>query len=182
MKHVCKHFIVFLTNHDLLYKYQSGFRANHSCETILIKITDEWLAAMDKGLFAIAVMMDLHKAFDFVDQKLLLKKLQVYGLNTNSLKWFQSYLSGRYQKVCVNGNLSEPLGIHSGVPQGCILGPDLFLLFINDLPPVLKNNTGIYANDSTLCASAPNLAEVEEKIKPNIHAVLMWAKENKTIS
>ena len=100
MKHVCELFIVFLTNHDLLYKCQSGFRANHSCETILIKITDEWLAAMDKGLFTIAVMMDLHKAFDVVDHKLLLKKLQVYGLNTNSLKWFQSYLSGRYQKVC----------------------------------------------------------------------------------
>ena len=76
------------------------------------------------------------------------------GFNTNSLKWFQSYLSGRYQKVCVDGKLSEPLGIHSGVPQGSILGPALFLLFINDLPLVLKNNIGIYADDSTLYASA----------------------------
>ena len=178
-KHVCKHFIDFFTNHDLLYKCQSGFRANHSCETILIKITDEWLEAMDKGLFTGVVMIDLRKAFDVVDHKLLLKKLQVYGLNTNSLKWFQSYLSGRYQKVCVDGKLSEPLGIHSGVPQGSILGPALFLLFINDLPLVLKNNIGIYADDSTLYASAPTLAEVEEKIRPDIDAVSMWAKENK---
>ena len=167
-KHVCKHFIAFLTNHDLLYKCQSGFRANHSCETILIKITDEWLEAMDKGLFTGVVMIDLRKAFDVVDHKLLLKKLQVYGLNTNSLKWFQSYLSGRYQKVCVDGKLSEPLGIHSGVPQGSILGPALFLLFINDLPLVLKNNIGIYVDDSTLSASAPD-----------IDALSMWAKENK---
>ena len=66
--------------------------------------------------------------------------------------YFQSYLSGRYQKVCVDGKLSEPLGIHSGVPQGSILGPALFLLFINDLPLALKNNIGIYADDSTfLC-------------------------------
>ena len=101
------------------------------------------------------------------------------GFNTNSLKWFQSYLSGRYQKVCVDGKLSEPLGIHSGVPQGSILGPALFLLFINDLPLVLKNNIGIYADDSTLYASAPTLAEVEEKIRPDIDAVSMWAKENK---
>ena len=78
---------------------------------------------MDKGLFTGVVMIDLRKAFDVVDHKLLLKKLQVYGLNTNSLKWFQSYLSGRYQKVCVDGKLYEPLGIHSGVPQGSILGP-----------------------------------------------------------
>ena len=75
---------------------------------------------MDKGLFT-GVMIDLHKAFDIVDHKLLLKKLQVHGLNTNSLKWFQSYLSRRYQKVCVNGKLSEPLGIHYGVLQGSII-------------------------------------------------------------
>ena len=77
---------------------------------------------MDKGLFTGVVMIDLRKAFDVVDHKLLLKKLQVYGLNTNSLKSFQSYLSGKYQKVCVDGKLSEPLGIHSGVPQGSIGG------------------------------------------------------------
>ena len=110
-----------LINHDLLYKCQSGFRANHSYETIFIKITDEWLAAMDKGLFTGVVMIDLRKAFDVVDRKLLLKKLQVYGLNTIYLKWFQSYLHGRYQKVCVDGKLSEPLGIHSGYCRGVFL-------------------------------------------------------------
>ena len=148
------HFNAFLTTHNLLYKCQSAFRANpHSCETILVKITDEWLEAMNKGLFTGVIMI-------VVDHKLLLKKLQIYGLNSNSLKWFESYLIRRYQKVCVDGKLSEPLSIQSGVPQGSILGPALFLLFINDLSLVLKNNIGIYADDSTLYASAPTLADV----------------------
>ena len=82
-KHICKYFIDFHTNHNLLYKCQSGFRANHSCKTILIKIADEWLATMNKGLFT-GVMIDLHKAFDVVDHKLLLKKLQVYGLTPSN--------------------------------------------------------------------------------------------------
>ena len=116
------HFNAFLTTHNLLYKCQSGFRPNpRSCETILVKITDEWLEAMNKGLFTGVVMIDLRKA-----HKLLLKKLQIYGLKSNSLKWFESYLSGRYQKVCVDGKLSEPLSIQSGVPQGSILGPGPF--------------------------------------------------------
>ena len=133
---------------------------------------------MDEGLFTGVVMINLRKAFDVVDHKLLLKKLQVYGLNTDSLKWFQSYLSGRYQKVSFDGKLCEPLGIHSGVLWESILGPALFLLFINDLPLVLKNNIGIYADKSTLYASAPTLAEVEEKIKPYIDAESIWVKEN----
>ena len=128
-----------------------------------------------KYLFTGVVVIDLRKAFDVVDHKLLLKKRQVYCLNTNSLKWFQSYLGPRYKKVCVEGKLSGQLRIHSGVPQGSILGPALFLIFINDLPLVLKNNIDIFADDSTLYAPAPTSAEVEEKTRPNIDAASMWA-------
>ena len=178
-KHMCKNLMAYLTKHSLLYKCQSGFRANHSCETILIKLTDEWLEAMDKGLFTVVVMIDLRKAFDVVDHELLLKKLQVYGFNTNSLKWFRSYLNGMYQKVCIDGKLSEPRLIHSGVPQGSILGPIMFLLFINDLPLELKNDIGIYADDSTLYASGSTLNEVEQKLKPDLEEAAKCAKENK---
>ena len=114
---------------------------------------------MDKGLFT-GVMIDLHKAFDIVDHKLLLKKLQVYGLNTNSLKWFQSYLSRRYQKVCVNGKLSEPLSIHYGVLQGSII-----LAFM----------------PMTLYASALTLAEVEEKIKSDIDGMQLTKVESERV-
>ena len=111
-----------LTNHDLLYKCQSGFRANHSCETILIKITYACrLEAMDNGLFT--GRYDLRKAFDVLDHKLLLKELPLTPSNGSKVS-------------LAEGKLSEPLGIHSGISQGGILCPALFLLFINDLPLV----------------------------------------------
>ena len=120
-------------------------------------------------------MVDLRKAFDLVNHELLLKKLELYGLDLNTL----NYLNGRYQKACINGKLSEPLEIHSGVPQGSILGPALFLLFINDLPLGLKNNIGLFADDSTLHASGPTLQNVEEKLETDLHEISKWTEENK---
>jgi hypothetical protein len=87
-KHVCKHLMAYFTEHGLLHKYQSGFRTNHSCETILLKLTDDRLEAMDKGLFTGVVMIDLCKTFDVVDNALLLRKLEIYGLDFNTPKWF----------------------------------------------------------------------------------------------
>ena len=174
-KHIYHHFIAYLNAHCLLYKQQSGFRSQHSCETILLKLTYEWLEAMDSGLFTGVVMVDLRKAFDLVNHELLLKKLELYGLDLNTL----NYLNGWYQKACINGKLSESLEIHSGVPQGSILGPALFLLFINDLPLGLKNNIGLFADDSTLHASGPTLQNVEEKLETDLHEISKWTEENK---
>jgi hypothetical protein len=100
-KHVCKHLMAYFAEHGLLCKYQSAFRTNHSCKTILLKLTDDWLEAMDKGLFMGVVMIDLRKAFDLVDHALLLRKLEIYGLDLNTLKWFQSYLDGDLKRYAL---------------------------------------------------------------------------------
>jgi hypothetical protein len=156
-----------------------SFHTNHSCETILLKLTDDWLEAMDKGLFTRVVMIDLRKAFDVVDHAFLLRKLEIYGLDFKTLKLLQSYLDGRSQKVCIDGMLSKPLLIESGVPHGSILGPALFLIFPNDLPLTLANNIGLYADDSTLYTSDSTIPEVEEKLKPDLIDVSTWVKDNK---
>ena len=100
---------------------------NHSCVTTLIDIIDTLLLNMDKGNLNGPLLLDLSKAFDLIDHNLLIRKLKIYGLSQRSLDWFNSYLSGRKQVVSANGTLSNPLKIQTGVPQGSILGPLLFV-------------------------------------------------------
>ena len=141
-------------------------------------MTDECMA---NDLFTGAVFIDLRKAFDTVDHDLLIKRLHVYGMDPNTINWFQSYLNGRYQQVCVGGHLSDPLLIASGVPQGSIIGPVLFLLFVNDFPLFTENNVDLYANDTTIYTSDPSVLNIEEKLESHsdILRAVKWSKENK---
>ena len=99
-----------------------------------MSLTGNWLKAMDSKELVGAVLLDLSKAFDLVDHSLLLSKISMYHTDNRSLRWFESYLHDRTQRCCINGSLSDALPITRGVPQGSILGPILFLLYINDLP------------------------------------------------
>ena len=149
---LCKH----LHSYDLLCNLQSAFRPNHSTETALIKLTDELLFNMDNDMVTGLAFVDFRKAFDVINHELLLKKLSIYGANDLSLKWFGSYLTGRKQYVRINGCCSTSKQLLQGMPQGSILGPILFLLFVNDMPLSIRDSTlDVYADDTTLskCSS-----------------------------
>ncbi len=152
VKHIHKSLYTFLIKHSLLFLAQSGFRAFHSCETALTRLVDKWTSNVEEGLLNGIVLLDLRKAFDLVNTNILLQKLEIYNLDDNSLCWFKSYLQVWYQCVQFKGKMSETRPVTHGVPQGIILGPLLFIIFMNDLPLYVNSDFDMYADDSTLHA------------------------------
>jgi len=143
----------YLIEKNLLFQFQSGFRRGFSTESCLIHLSDFIRFKMDKGHMVGMVLLDLQKAFDTVNHDILLMKLQSIGLNTDIGNWFQSYLSGRLQNINIPGASSTPREITCGVPLGSILGPLLFLIYVNDMSAVVKNKLLLYADDSAILVS-----------------------------
>ena len=144
-----------LVDNQLIYARQSGFRKGHSTETALIRIIDELLFNLDDDKVGGLVLIDYCKAFDMIDHAILLDKLNAYGVTGLSLEWFKSYLSERRQLVTLAGTKSDIATVRHGVPQGSILGPLLFIVFINDLPlHVSSCKIDLYADDTTITSFA----------------------------
>jgi hypothetical protein len=147
----------FLSENNLYAENQSGFRKGYSTKTALLKVIDDVRAAIDKRLLTLLVLLDLSKAFDCVHHDLLLCKLKHLGFSESAIKWFKSYLGSRRHRVFVSDSqFSEWADIMTGVPQGSVLGPLLFLIYLFDLPKVLKSCFYLmYADDIQLYIHFP---------------------------
>ena len=170
---------LYLNDKNLLYKFQSGFRKRFSTDTCLIHLSDYIKFEMDKGHFVGMILLDLQKAFDTVDHSILLMKLEGLGLGQDILRWFRSYLSERKQLVDVAGTFSQPCNITCGVPQGSILGPLLFLIYVNDMSAVVKNKLLLYADDSAIMVSGKNISCIEKYLTEDLEMVSHWLVDNK---
>ena len=170
----------FLDNSGTFYENQYGFRNKHSTNHALIQITEEIREAIDNNKFACGVFIDLQKAFDTVNHNILLGKLQQYGIRGTTLKWFQTYLQNRTQFVIVNGTQSDKLILTHGVPQGSVLGPLLFLIYINDLHrAILFSKTIHFADDTNLLKIDNSLKKINKHINYDLKQLCTWLRCNK---
>ena len=129
--------IDYMESNKLINPNHHGFRGGHSTTTGLIQMYDSWIEALNNGQYSAACFLDLSAAFDVVDHNLLLEKLKLYGFSGSTIEWMSSYLLNRSQAVYVDGFLSNNLSMNSGVPQGSILGPLMYIIFTNELPELL---------------------------------------------
>ena len=183
-RHIYKHVAQFAEDVNLFHKFQSGFRSKHSCHTALVRLCDTWLSAINKSQLTGAVFLDLRKAFDLVDHVILLHKLKLYLQNTHTVSLIKSFLQDRTQKVFLNGQCSQEGPVLCGVPQGSILGPLLFCLFINDMAIHISNNDvncDLFADDSSLHTSSTSIETIESSLQTSLDDVCNWCTINRMV-
>jgi hypothetical protein len=172
--------LTFITEQHILYIMQFGFREGHSTQQAIIKLLESIIDNLDNGNYAAAIFLDFSKAFDTVNHQILLRKLNHYGIRGVGNSWVESYLSNRSQFCKFGGSKSNTSIISCGVPQGSILGPLLFLLYINDLGTIFQNlDTILFADDSNLISNGTSLSALELKINNDIPLLTNWLKTNR---
>ena len=171
---------IFLEQNNCLYMHQFGFRNQHSTNHALIQITDKIRKALDANKYICGVFLDFQKAFDTVNHKILFSKLNYYGIRGITLNLLKSYLTNRKQFVHVNNTDSDTLINTYGVPQGSILGPLLFLIYINDLHNVIKHSsTTHFADDTNLLYPHSSLKQINKHINHDLKLIVHWLRANR---
>ena len=148
-------------------------------QDILLRTIDDWKTALDLGDVVATVMIDLSQAFDTINHNLLIEKLEAYGIRRVKLSWFSNYLSERRQRMLLDGEHSDWTGLTKGVPQGSILGPMLFLLFVNDLSDVVQHCTvNLYTDDTTIYSTDENPVVLGARMEKDLESVANWIRMN----
>jgi hypothetical protein len=161
---------------SILYPKQYGFRPRHNCAQLLLNLQSEIFHAKVNGRNLISLFLDLRKAFDTVSFTILYDKLEYYGIERD---WFCEYLSGRKQSVSINNQISECRTITCGVPQGSVLGPTLFIIYINDFPTSINLSSYLFADDSTLTHQHADIATLYSEMNELLAQAVQWFRANK---
>ena len=178
MEHIiASQVMLHMNTHNLLYKYQHGFRSKLSTETQLVEFVSNMVNGMRDGKQNDVVIMDFAKAFDKVSHQKLLFKLKKYGIDDKTCGWAKSFLSNRTQRVVVDGVHSEEGQVTSGVPQGSVVGPIFFLIYINDMPDYTKYSTLRLFADDTIIYLSINSNEDCEKLQADLAALEKWGSD-----
>ncbi len=178
MEHIItSNIMTHASSQNIMYPLQHGFRKGLSCETQLIEFVDDITRNLDQGKQTDCLIMDFSKAFDKVSHSLLLHKLNHYGISGKTNKWIQSFLENRSQSVVVEGESSSEIPVESGVPQGSVLGPSLFLYYINDMPAGIKGTVRLFADDTILyvtVATDTDTANLQQDLDKLAHWETTW--------
>jgi hypothetical protein len=166
-----------LMSNNLLYKFQSGFIAGHSTVDQLIEIYYRICMSLDNHCFTTLVLCDISKAFDRVWHTGLLLKLKVYGVEGKLLKWFESYISSRKQCVLISNSKSPLVNTNAGVPHGSVLGPLLFLLYVNYIADNLLILTRLFADDISLSYFSQSPYTIEDVINSDLESISILSKQ-----
>ena len=169
----------FMEYAEQLTKSQHGYRENHSCDSMIISFLQEVSDSLKEDDVAVIILLDCSKAFDSISRPLLLQKLEKYGIKKGALELIRSYLTNRTQRVKIGSTYSDHLPCHTGVPQGSILGPVLYIIYTNDVDVAIESWSSLYADDNNSMHRAKTLQEAMMKAQASLTRTEEWFRSNK---
>ncbi|KAK3086726.1 hypothetical protein FSP39_022531 [Pinctada imbricata] len=168
------HIVDYMSLNQLFTKKQYGFMSGRSTALQLLSVLEKWTNALDEGNPIDCIYMDFQKAFDTVPHRRLISKLKSYGIDENLITWISSFLSNRLQHVSINGESSDWMDVTSGIPQGSVLGPILFVLYINDLPDEVNSEVYLFADDTKIFKVIGNDTD-SETLQRDLDTLTQWS-------
>ena len=171
--------IDYLAQYNILFKYQSGLRTKHSTDLCLSYLNEKIFKGFDNGLFTGMILIDLQKAFDTIDHNILIEKVKTISFCDDTVNWFHSHLTDQAFLVNIENKCSSISKNFCGMPQGSILGPLLFLLYVNDIKQAVSLDLLLYADDSCFVFEHKHVTEIEKYFKNDFSNLCEWLPDNK---